>query len=155
VSNGALTPERVLNELSAAASSPPSAEALLATLARRDAELREEVRVLQDDVVARARDARRAASGDAATAAPTWAAPAPEQPVVEWTSDMSPSPLMPPPPYEGEVEAAPAAPPTLQLRDAVEELRAEVARTRAAVRSAAAAAPPPPPPSPSDNGAAP
>ena len=111
---GGLTPQRLLSEL------PSSPEALLATLARRDAELREEARALQEDVVARARDARRAASGGAAPPpSATAAAPAP-------AAASAP-----------EEEAGGAR----QLRQAADALRDEVAKTRAEARSFAPASP--------------
>ena len=113
---GGLTPQRLLAEL------PSSPEALLATLARRDAELREEARTLQEDVVARARDARRAASGapppSATATAPASAPPAPE-----------------------EEAAAPGGAPTQKLQQAADALRDEVAKARAEARSFAPASP--------------
>ena len=124
---GGLAPERLLAEL------PASPEALLATLARRDAELREEARVLQEDVLSRARDARRAA----AAATPSAPAAAMSAPAVD------------------EPLEAGAAAPTRQLRDAAAGLRDEVAKARAEARSFAPASPladpswnPPPAPAP-------
>ena len=124
---GGLAPERLLAEL------PASPEALLATLARRDAELREEARTLHEDVLARAREARRAA----AAASPPAPAPAASAPAAD------------------EAAEAGAAAPTRQLRDAAAALREEVAKARAEARSFAPAAPladpswnPPPAPAP-------
>ncbi len=115
-----------MNELSGAASSP---EALLATLARRDAELREELRVLQEGVLARARDARRGAGGAAAAA--------PQDAAWQVPGDAAPAP----PAWEAPADEEGAPGGTLQLRQAVEDLRAEVVRTRDTIK---ADAPPPP-----------
>jgi hypothetical protein len=118
VSSGQLTWQRLADEAQAAAAAP---EAALASLTRADAELREELRAVQDEALARARDARTAAS---ATAYATGAGPAESK-------------------SAAAAEAAePGAPTPKQLRAVLEELRAEVAALRAELAATVAPEPP-------------
>ena len=104
-SKGTLTPQRVLDDLAAAMAAP---EAALATLTRQDAELRAELRALQEDVLQRARDARSSVA-EPTGSGEAWAA-APREAAAE--------------------SAAGDEPPPKSLRATIEELRAEVETTR-------------------------
>jgi cell division protein FtsB len=104
-SKGSLTPQRVLDDLAAALTAP---EAALAKVTRQEAELRAELRALQEDVLQRARDARSSVA--APPGGEAWAAAPREAAAAE--------------PAAGE------EPPPKSLRATIEELRAEVETTR-------------------------
>ena len=67
VSRGNLTPQRLIDDVAEALRAP---EAALATVTRQDAELRAELRVLQEDVLQRARDARLSVAAPVGARAP-------------------------------------------------------------------------------------
>ena len=106
-SKGSLTPQSVLDDVAAALKAP---EAALATVTRQDAELRAELRALQEDVLQRARDARSSVASTQGVGVEAWAAP-------QTAAAAEPS-------------GAGVDPPPKSLRATIEELKAEVEQTR-------------------------